>query len=139
MLVFDRVTHRYEKHQDRVLTEVTFDCRPGQITCLIGPSGCGKTTLLRLAAGLLDLQSGSIELDGEPLAGPNGALPPEQRPVGMVFQEGALFPHLTVAGNVGFGIDGDQRARVTELLEQMGLTAFAGRYPESLSGGQRQR
>ncbi len=138
MLIIDHVSHNYDRQC--ALADVSFNCAGGLITCLIGPSGCGKTTLLRLTAGLLELQSGSIDLDGKRLAGPDGGLPPEQRPVGMVFQEGALFPHMTVAGNVGFGLSGDGRdARVSELLEQVDLAGFADRYPDSLSGGQRQR
>ena len=138
MLIIDRVSHYYD--QQRALGDVSFECAGGRITCLIGPSGCGKTTLLRLVAGLLDLQSGSIHLDGEPLATPTSALPPERRPVGMVFQEGALFPHLTVSANIGFGVPREDRAaRVHDLLNRVGLDGFADRYPDLLSGGQRQR
>ncbi|MEM7503934.1 MAG: ABC transporter ATP-binding protein [Pseudomonadota bacterium] len=138
MLIFDKVSHSYGKQ--RALDDLSFECASGQITCLIGPSGCGKTTALRLAAGLLPLQSGTITLDGDVLAGPEGERPPERRPVGMVFQEGALFPHLTVAGNVAYGLPREGRAeRIVTLLERVGLADFADRYPDSLSGGQRQR
>lgn len=122
------------------LRDVTFECAEGEITCLIGPSGCGKTTLLRLVAGLIQPHSGSIELEGNALASPEQMMSPEKRPVGLVFQEGALFPHMTVAQNVGFGLRSEERkTRVPELLEQVGLQDYAGRYPDSLSGGQRQR
>ncbi|MEM9532796.1 MAG: ABC transporter ATP-binding protein [Pseudomonadota bacterium] len=138
MLNFDHVSHHYGQQQ--ALDEVTFAAASGEITCLIGPSGCGKTTLLRLAAGLMPLQSGHITLNREPLAKPGWHLPPEKRPVGLVFQEGALFPHLTVRQNVAFGLaGGDSTGRVEQLLGEVGLSALADRYPHSLSGGQRQR
>ena len=138
MLVFDSITHQFDG--EPVLLDVSFAAEPGKITCVVGPSGCGKTTLLRLAAGLIDVQAGRITLDGELLADVATSVPPERRPVGLVFQEGALFPHLTVADNVGFGLSGThERARVDELLGLVGLEACAGRYPHTLSGGQRQR
>ena len=102
MLVIDKVSHRF--NENAVLNDISLQCDSGKITCLIGPSGCGKTTLLRLVAGLLTLQSGQITLDGESLASASLRLPPEQRSVGMVFQEGALFPHMTVADNIAFGL-----------------------------------
>ena len=102
MLVIDKVSHRF--NENAVLDDISLQCDSGKITCLIGPSGCGKTTLLRLVAGLLTLQSGQITLDGESLASPSLLLPPEERSVGMVFQEGALFPHMTVADNIAFGL-----------------------------------
>jgi len=107
----------------------------------LGPSGCGKTTLLRLAAGLLEVQEGEVRLSGDRLAAPGHNPPPEKRPVGLVFQEGALFPHMTVAENVGFGVqsDTDRPGLVGELLEQVGLESFSGVYPHTLSGGQQQR
>ncbi len=138
MLVFDSITHRFDG--EPVLSDVGFSAEPGDVTCVVGPSGCGKTTLLRLAAGLLDVQVGRITLDGELLGDPATNVPPERRPVGLVFQEGALFPHLTVADNVGFGLSGkDARARVDELLTLVGLEVLSERYPHTLSGGQRQR
>ncbi|MEM1380687.1 MAG: ABC transporter ATP-binding protein [Pseudomonadota bacterium] len=124
-----------------VLRDVSLTARPGEITCLFGPSGCGKTTLLRLAAGMLNIQDGEIRLNGAVLAAPGTHVPPEKRPVGLVFQEGALFPHLTVARNIGFGVT-DPKARsgiVKDLLQQIGLTGRDGAYPHMLSGGQRQR
>lgn len=138
MLVFDSITHQFDG--EPVLLDVSFAAEPGQITCVVGPSGCGKTTLLRLAAGLIDVQAGRITLDGELLADAATSVPPERRPVGLVFQEGALFPHLTVAGNVGFGLRGrDAAGRIDELLGLVGLEHCAARYPHTLSGGQRQR
>ncbi|MEO1245011.1 MAG: ABC transporter ATP-binding protein [Pseudomonadota bacterium] len=138
MLFFDSIHYAYDKSP--VLNNVSFTAGPGEITCVIGPSGCGKSTLLGLAAGLLPTQAGEIRLDDTLLGRKGFDLPPEQRPVGLVFQEGALFPHMTVAGNVGFGVGERERsARVAELLELVGLSAEAGRYPHTLSGGQRQR
>ena len=138
MLTFDSI--HYAFGAEPVLRGVSFSAAAGEITCLIGPSGCGKTTLLRLAAGLLEAQAGEIRLDGDVLCKPGHNQPPEDRPVGLVFQEGALFPHLTVAGNVGFGLTGSGRAaRVQSLLALVGLADFGERYPHTLSGGQRQR
>lgn len=107
----------------------------------MGPSGCGKTTLLRLTAGLVEVQKGEIHLDGEPLAAPGLNPPPEKRPVGLVFQEGALFPHLNVAENVGFGVEASaaRDGLVDDLLSQVGLSGLGTSYPHTLSGGQQQR
>jgi len=112
----------------------------GEIVALLGPSGCGKTTLLRTIAGFEQADGGTIELDGRVVADASRWVPPERRRVGMVFQDYALFPHLTVAGNVGYGIPRrDRRSRVPELLATVGLAGLAGRYPHQLSGGQQQR
>ncbi len=124
---------------------VSLDLKQGDIGVLLGPSGCGKTTLLRAVAGLENPQSGRITLDGQQVV--DGAsrryTPAEQRRIGMVFQDFALFPHMTVAQNVGFGIAGlaraERRHRVQELLDLVGLSAMAGRWPHQLSGGQQQR
>ena len=138
MLSFDSICYAYDEKS--VLTDLSFSAAAGEITCVVGPSGCGKSTLLGLAAGLLEMQGGEIRLDGTLLGKKGFNLPPERRPVGLVFQEGALFPHMTVAQNTGFGLGGDQRnARVAELLELVGLSAEAQRLPHTLSGGQRQR
>lgn len=140
-LAFRNVGHRYGNHQ--VLSGVSLEARAGEILCLLGASGSGKTTLLRLAAGLEVLQEGSIDLGGAVLATPGRALPPEKRPFGMVFQDNALFPHLTVAENIAFGIGGqpkEERARiVAQRLAAVGLSGFEPRYPHTLSGGQQQR
>ncbi len=138
MLRFDSIRFAYD--DTPVLHDVNCVARAGAITCLVGPSGCGKSTLLRLAAGLLHVQHGEISIDGQVVASPDMHLPPEKRSTGLVFQEGALFPHLTVLDNVRFGARGEQHAaRIDELLELTRLDAFAGRYPHELSGGQRQR
>ena len=138
MLVVNKVSHRFSKNV--ALNDISFECKAGEVTCLIGHSGCGKTTLLRLMAGLLPLQSGEIALNGSTLASPSMMMPPEQRSVGMVFQEGALFPHMSVVDNVAFGLrSNDAKERALEWLARVGLSDYADRYPDSLSGGQRQR
>jgi|TARA_R110002020_G_scaffold306956_2_gene522854 iron(III) transport system ATP-binding protein len=138
-LVFENIHHSYNGQP--ALTEVNLTAAAGEIVCLLGQSGCGKTTLLNLAAGILPLQSGKIRLNDKLLASPLNQPPPEKRPVGLVFQEGALFPHLTVAQNIAFGVRGASNTRliVTTLLDQIGLSDYGQRYPHTLSGGQRQR
>lgn len=138
-LEFNEIAYAYDGAQ--VLRDVSFRARTGQITCLLGPSGCGKTTLMKLAAGILPVQHGQIMLDGASLATPKHSPPPEDRPIGVVFQEGALFPHLTVEQNIGFGLTDKTTKKqiVSDLLEQVGLSNFGGRYPHTLSGGQQQR
>jgi iron(III) transport system ATP-binding protein len=112
----------------------------GEIVALLGPSGCGKTTLLRLIAGFERPDGGSVTVDGRLVASRASWIAPEARRVGMVFQDYALFPHLTVAGNVGFGLPRRTRAsRVPELLAIVGLDGLERRYPHELSGGQQQR
>ncbi len=124
-----------------VLHGVDLDVAAGGITALLGASGSGKTTLLRLIAGFDRADAGTVVIGGELAAGPGRHAPPERRRVGYVPQEGALFPHLTVAGNVGYGLDrrGRRSGRVTEVLRLTGLHDLAGRYPNQLSGGQQQR
>jgi iron(III) transport system ATP-binding protein len=112
----------------------------GEVVVLLGPSGCGKTTLLRLIAGFEHPDAGTVEVAGRNAAGRGTWVPPEQRRVGMVFQDYALFPHLDVAANVGFGLPRRTRAgRVAELLAVVGLDDLGRRYPHELSGGQQQR
>ena len=138
MLRFDSIHFAYERTP--VLRDVSLTARAGAITCVVGPSGCGKSTLLRLAAGLLPVQQGEIHVDDQPVSAPGLHVPPEQRSVGLVFQEGALFPHLTVAQNIGFGLDKNAPgARIAELIELTDLAGLEQRHPHELSGGQRQR
>ncbi len=115
----------------------------GSIACLLGPSGCGKTTVLRAIAGFLPVSRGEIRIKGQTVSRPGDTLPPERRRLGMVFQDYALFPYLTVAENVAFGLRGVGRAEkvrlVGELLEMVGLVGLEDRYPHELSGGQQQR
>lgn len=139
-----RLTDIRHAYGDReILRGLSLEVARGEIVCLLGPSGDGKTTLLRLVAGLEHLQQGRIELNGRVLAEPGQEIPPEQRHVGFVFQDYALFPHLTVEENVAFGLRGIPRGdrvwRVAEALARVGLEAFAGAWPHQLSGGQQQR
>ena len=127
----------------KVIREVSLTLHCADIGCLLGPSGCGKTTLLRAIAGFEPLQRGSIRLEGIELSRPGWTLPPEQRRIGMMFQDLALFPHLTVSDNIAFGLRGwkatERRARADELLRLVGLEEFAKRHPHQISGGQQQR
>ncbi|MDQ2673409.1 MAG: ABC transporter ATP-binding protein [Chloroflexota bacterium] len=119
---------------------VDLDVRRGEFLGVLGPSGCGKTTLLRLVAGFERPDGGGIEIDGRAVAGPRRHVPPEDRRIGMVFQESALFPHLDVAGNIGFGLERRGRdGRVAELVALVGLAGLQRRMPHELSGGQQQR
>ncbi len=128
---------------EAVVQQVSFSLQAGEIGCLLGPSGCGKTTLLRAVAGFQPLREGGIHLRGQHVSGPGYMLPPEQRDVGMVFQDFALYPHLDVENNVAFGLRrlgrSARRRRVDELLRLVGLEAVRRHYPHQLSGGQQQR
>lgn len=140
-LSFKNISYAYG--DTPVLHNLSFEAKPGEITCLLGPSGGGKSTLLRLAAGIETVQAGRVEVDGELIASESFFLPPEKRPVGLMFQENALFPHMTIAQNVGFGLNqlsaADSSKRIAELLAMVGLSDFGTRYPHALSGGQQQR
>jgi iron(III) transport system ATP-binding protein len=124
-----------------VLTGVDLHVPAGSLVALLGPSGCGKTTLLRCVAGLERPDEGEIRLGERALSTPSTFVPPERRRIGMVFQDWALFPHLTVGRNVGFGLSREERrsGRVHEALALVGLAGFAERMPTTLSGGQQQR
>jgi len=124
-----------------VVQGIGFTLRAGEIGCLLGPSGCGKTTVLRAIAGFEAVQSGTISLGGQLLSRAGFTLAAEKRRIGMVFQDYALFPHLSVAANIGFGIrkQPDRAQTVAELLELVGLSQEAKRHPQELSGGQQQR
>lgn len=123
----------------RALEDISFTAPTGEITCLLGASGCGKSTLLGLAAGLLRVQQGEVLIGGEVLADERASPPPEARPVGLVFQDGALFPHMTLAANVAFGLPNSRRGEADGWLAKVGLAGMGSRYPHELSGGQQQR
>lgn len=126
----------------RVVDDVSLQIKPGQVTCLLGPSGCGKSTTLRIIAGVEMQDSGEIYADGELVCDTIFRVPPEGRSIGLMFQDFALFPHLSVAQNVGFGLPrkaAGNAARVNELLERVGMLHHANDHPHQLSGGEQQR
>ncbi|GGP04602.1 ABC transporter ATP-binding protein [Nonomuraea glycinis] len=139
MLKIDGVTRRFG--EVTALDGVSLEIGQGEFFALLGPSGCGKTTLLRIIAGFETPDSGTVTLDGEDLLGKQ----PNRRPISLMFQSYALFPHMTVAKNIAYGLEREKlsrqeiKQRVGEVLETVGLTAHAGRKPQHLSGGQRQR
>jgi iron(III) transport system ATP-binding protein len=132
--------HAYGTH--RIVRGLSFTLEPGRIGCLLGPSGCGKTTVLRCLAGFEPVLGGEILISDRVMSKPGFLVPPEKRSVGMVFQDYALFPHLTVAQNIAFGLGSRSRdadARATTMMELVGLVDVARAYPHELSGGQQQR
>lgn len=135
------VSHAYG--DDQVLDDASLMIPAGELVCLLGPSGSGKTTLLRLSAGLERLQKGQIVIDDEVVADPEMHVPPEHRGIGLMFQDYALFPHLSIIDNVTFGLIGqprDQaRRRAMDMLDQVGMVQHATSHPHMLSGGQQQR
>lgn len=140
-LVVDKVARRYA---DKAAVDgASLTLERGRITCLLGPSGCGKSTLLRLIAGLEPVDGGEIVAEGKAISRPGLHVPPEQRDVGFVFQDYALFPHLTVEQNVGFGLRkmpaAERKARIEAELTEVRLLHRAGSYPQTLSGGEQQR
>ena len=141
VLELDGITRLFG--QEAAVENLSLSVRDGELLTLLGPSGCGKTTTLRLIAGLDRPTSGTITIAGEEVASDTGFIAPEDRDVGLVFQNFALFPHLTVEENIGFGIDDwdadDRDARVADLLELVGLTEHSEKMPSQLSGGQQQR
>ena len=143
LLALERVTKRYAPDRHPAVDTLTLTVQQGEILALLGPSGCGKTTTLRLIAGFETPDSGSVVIRGETMAGPRRWVPPEARGVGIVFQDYALFPHLTVAQNVGFGLKplgpSARQERLGQILELVGLQSFRNRFPHELSGGQQQR
>ncbi|MES2845276.1 MAG: ABC transporter ATP-binding protein [Pseudomonadota bacterium] len=125
-----------------VVDDVSLTVAAGQVTCLLGPSGCGKSTTLRMIAGVERPDAGTVLIDGRPVYSDAINLPPEARSVGLMFQDFALFPHLTVAQNVAFGLTGERSAktrRVDELLDRVTLTGYGPKHPHELSGGEQQR
>lgn len=140
LLALEHVSHAYGTHT--VVSDLSLTLAEGDIGCLLGSSGCGKTTVLRLIAGFETPSQGTIRLREQTVAGPRVGVPPERRQIGMVFQDYALFPHLTVAGNVGFGLREKSALvarRIDELLTLVGLGGLGTKFPHELSGGQQQR
>ena len=141
-LIIDDLHHKYDKRENSnwILNEINLKIENDELLGLLGPSGCGKTTLLRLIAGFEYPSKGRISLNDKEISSSKKILSPEKRNIGMVFQDYALFPHLTVMENVMFGLKNKKdRSRVDYLLNVVGLDSFVGRYPHELSGGQKQR
>lgn len=141
MIVLKQVTKYHG--QAKILADVSFAPSPDEPIVVLGPSGSGKTTLLRLIAGLDLPDSGAIYMGGRMVSRPGWGVPPFKRSIGFVFQSSALWPHMTVAQNILFGVNGtasgDGRARLLGLLEDMQLSRLGGRYPDELSGGEARR
>lgn len=140
-LSFEQLSHTFQSTP--VLRDLSLKVSAEKITCLLGPSGSGKSTLLRLAAGLETVQKGQITLADELLAAPSFNPPPEARPIGLMFQDNALFPNMSVADNIAFGMPkqaaGERDRQIEALLEMVGLAGYQKRLPHQLSGGQQQR
>ncbi len=140
-LTFEAVERRYGEYL--ALAGVSLDVKPGEVVCLLGPSGCGKTTLLRVAAGIEKPSGGRILINDREMAGPSRFVPPEERGVGLMFQDFALFPHLKILDNVAFGLKqlpkDEARREALAILSRFGLDRYADDYPHILSGGQQQR
>lgn len=140
-LRLERISRRFGDRT--VLSDISLTVPPGQITCLLGESGCGKSTLLRLISGVDQPDGGTIELAGKQIVGPNCFTEPESRRIGFMFQDYALFPHLSVEENLAFGLQTlprhEQRQRIAEIGERIGIAHLVKRYPHALSGGEQQR
>lgn len=140
-LSLENVSASYDK--TTVVNDISFNLQEGELACLLGPSGCGKTTILRAISGFQELTAGSINLAGNVISSTSIMLNPEQRGVGMVFQDHALFPHLNIAENVGFGLHKlnkyEKLERIESLLNLVGMNDYREKFPHELSGGQSQR
>ena len=142
-LEIENLSKQFVGNKQPAVNNISFSAHDQEILSFVGPSGCGKTTTLRLIAGLEIPDFGIIRLDDQVISSQDINLPPEKRNIGMVFQDHALFPHLTVFDNIGFGLRGisktEKLERVSQLMELVGVTHLSKRYPHALSGGERQR
>ncbi|QLF70293.1 ABC transporter ATP-binding protein [Peteryoungia desertarenae] len=140
-LTFEHIRHSYYGRE--TIRDVSLTAEPGEVLCLLGPSGSGKTTLLRIAAGVETQTGGRLLINDREMAGPNAFVPPEKRGVGLMFQDFALFPHMTVLNNVRFGLTAmaakEAVSEAMHALERVGLSHYADKYPHALSGGEQQR
>ena len=143
LLLIDGLRVAYPGSPAPVIDGASLSLDRGEIGCVVGSSGCGKTTLLRAVAGFIGVQDGTIEIAGAVVSGPHFSAATERRGIGLVFQDYALFPHLRVDDNIGFGLrqlgPAERAARVREMIDLVGLAAHADGYPHELSGGQQQR
>ena len=141
LLELNNVRTHYDKKA--IIHDISFSVEEGELACLLGPSGCGKTTILRAISGFQDLEKGEISLTGKCISKPGFSLTPEKRNIGMIFQDHALFPHLNIAENIGFGLrkhnKQQKQTTIGVLLELIGLEGHQEKYPHELSGGQQQR
>lgn len=139
----EKLNFRYKNTREATLKNFTINIAKGEILAILGESGSGKSTVLRLIAGLEEPSSGFIKVEGRSLVSDHLFVPPEKRGIGMVFQDYALFPHMTVANNIEFGLKSmskeNKKKRLTEVLKLVDLEGYANRYPHELSGGQQQR
>ena len=140
VLEISDLSHAYGE-QNTVLQNINLQVDAGEIISILGPSGCGKTTLLRIIAGLENHLNGSVKINGREVSGPNHSIPPEQRNIGLVVQERALFPHLTVENNVLFGIQTQKNKMdiAAELMQLFRVDHLKDKYPHEISGGEQQR
>lgn len=140
-LELDAITRVFDGRA--VVDGLSLSLQTGQVTCLLGPSGCGKSTTLRIAAGVDRQNAGRVRINGQEVSGDKTHMPPERRSIGLMFQDFALFPHLSVAGNIAFGLRGlsaqEKNSRLGRLLERIHLEGFADKFPHQLSGGEQQR
>jgi iron(III) transport system ATP-binding protein len=141
-LAFEHISHAFNSGRE-TLSDISFAAESGEVLCLLGPSGSGKTTLLRIAAGIEPQTAGRVLLNDREIAGPSVFMPPEQRSIGLVFQDFALFPHLTILDNVRFGLTAlsreEARREAHIALSRVGLEHHAQSFPHVLSGGEQQR
>ncbi len=141
-LSFEKISHAFGPNNE-TLRDISLSAEPGEVLCLLGPSGSGKTTLLRIAAGIESQTTGRVLMNDKEIAGPSVFLPPEKRSIGLVFQDFALFPHLSILDNVRFGLTAlsreEAKREATIALSRVGLEHYASSYPHILSGGEQQR
>lgn len=143
MLKLNKIRFRYDNADTMTLDGISIALENGEVMAVVGPSGGGKSTLLRIISGLEKPFEGTIDIDGQSIVDKNHFVKPEKRGVGMLFQDYALFPHMTVAKNIGYGIDylsgKERKSRIKEMLQLVDMEGYGKRYPHELSGGQQQR
>ncbi len=139
MLSVENVNFKYQRQKNLCLHNISFEVAQGSILGIVGSSGCGKSTLLRIVSGLENNASGRIVINQKVVQDDNAFVPPHKRGVGMLFQDYALFPHMTVRENIAFGVNSQQQERVRAMLDLIQMNGYENKYPHELSGGQKQR